>query len=173
MVLIKIINWHNAQPDFPRLWCLVFWLCKMQKMCNYTNYQLIFISYVIIPITWLKIKHKKRAYHCSYLYQIFYFLCLPCIKNTPNANTINTTKNHWLFVNHHTNSAWLSCLRYSNINLITEYHHKKTADSCQADHFLLTRRRKKHIRKTIASTSHSNIIERKFVLILNSDHILS
>ena len=82
-------------------------------------------------------------------------------------------KNRWLFENGQINSDWESCLRYSNKNLIILYHSKKIT---QIFHIFRSSFFICFIKITINvmnNNIHSKIIERKFVLILSDESILS
>ena len=82
-------------------------------------------------------------------------------------------KNRWLFENGQMNSACESCLRYSNKNLIILYHNKKITQIFQIfrSSFLICF--VKIIIHVMNNKIHSNMIDRRFVLILSTESILS
>ena len=86
---------------------------------------------------------------------------------------MNTMKNRWLLVNGQINSAWESCLKYSNKNLIKLYRNKKIIEIFHIFRFFCLICFKKIIIKQMNNKNHSNIIDSKFVLTLSDESILS
>ena len=82
-------------------------------------------------------------------------------------------KNRWLLVNGQINSDCESCLRYSNKNLTKLYRSKNVVHILQIFRLLFFICFVKIIIDVMNNNIHSKIIERKFVLILRAESILS